>query len=279
MVFRISITEERSFNDILLRSGTNRYHGFRATKWIETEVCAICPIEQTEMHPQLKPFVQVIHGLAAILGEDCEVILHDVTRLERSIVACANGHITGRPLGSPMSAYGLELLNTKKFANEHSTYTYMARANSGTLIRCGVLALRDAEGEIIGLICIHFDASKAQAARELLESFFAVGGGVTREEPVNEFFGLELEDVFNNTMQEIRHNADKPLKKLSKVHKKEVIRTLIDRGFFMMKGAVEHVAREMGNSKFTIYAYMREIEREDGSVERNGVRKKDPVNF
>ena len=246
---------------------------------IETEVCDICPIEQTEMHPQLKPFVQIVYGLAAILGDDCEVILHDVSRLERSIVACANGHITGRLLGSPMSAYGLELLNTKKFANEHSTYTYMARTNSGTLIRCGVLALRDVHGEIIGLICIHFDASKAQVARELLESFFTVGGDAVREEPVNEFFGLELEDVFNNTMQEIRHSADKPLKKLSKAHKKEIIRTLIERGFFMMKGAVEHVAREVGNSKFTIYAYMREIEREGGGAERNGARKKDPASF
>lgn len=227
------------------------------------------------MHPQLRPFVQIVHGLTAVLGNDCEVILHDVTQLEQSIVACGNGHITGRPLGSPMSAYGLELLTTDRFSSEHGTYSYMARTNDGTLIKCGVLSIRDDRDEIIGLLCIHFDASKAQIAKELLDSFFSLGSNATREtrevreEPVNEFFGLELEDIFNNTMQEIRHGMEKPLKRLSKAHKKEVIRTLIDRGFFMMKGAVDYVAHEMGNSKFTIYAYMREIER-SGRTDRAG---------
>jgi predicted transcriptional regulator YheO len=36
----------------------------------------------------------------------------------------------------------------------------------------------------------------------------------------------------------------------------------------MMKGAVDYVAGEMGNSKFTIYAYMREVERESSASDK-----------
>lgn len=231
-----------------------------------------------DMHPQLRPYVQIVGGLARILGDDCEVLLHDVSKLERSIVACANEYITGRPIGSPMSVYGLELLNSEKFSENDGTYTYMARANNGALIRCGVISLRDDRGEVIGLLCIHFDTAKAQVAREWIERMFAVGGQSAPNEPVNEFFGLELEDVFKNTLQEVRISLDKPLYSLSKGEKKEVIRSLIEKGFFMMKGAVEYVAGEMGNSKFTIYAYMREIEKSScGAVETTGGRERDPA--
>ncbi len=218
----------------------------------------------TGMHPQLRPYIPIVFGLAAILGGDCEILLHDVGQLERSIVACANEHVTGRPLGSPMTAYGLQLLNSGTFEDGRDVHIYMARANNGALIKCGVICLRSEAGEIIGLLCIHFDTAKAQIARELLESLFAVAPGTSGAEAVNEFFGLEIEDVFRSALIEIEGVADAPLYVRSKAEKIEIVRRLMERGFFLMKGAVEYVAAEMGNSKFTIYAYMREAEKGAG---------------
>jgi len=43
----------------------------------------------------LKP---VVDGIATMFGKNCEVVLHDLRNLERSIVAIANGHVTGRIL-------------------------------------------------------------------------------------------------------------------------------------------------------------------------------------
>ncbi|MDR0648448.1 MAG: PAS domain-containing protein [Synergistaceae bacterium] len=215
-----------------------------------------------DINPKLRPFVQVIGGLGMILGDDCEILLHDVSRLDRSIVACANGHVTGRPLGSPMSAYGLRLLSGDVFSGQESVHTYAARANNGKLIKCGVIAIRDDGGEIIGLICIHFDTAKAMAAKELIDALFSYGWPEDTE-PINEFFGLEIEDVFNNAFQEMKGLFDKPVPDLPKAQKKIIIKNLRERGFFLMKGAVGYVARKMGKSKFTIYGYIREIERAD----------------
>jgi predicted transcriptional regulator YheO len=216
--------------------------------------------EDNDINPKLRPFVQMVGGLARILGNDCEVLLHDVGRLDRSIVASANGHVTGRSLGSPMSVYGLQLLSGDVFSGHRNVHMYTARANNGKLIKCGVIAIKDGCGEIIGLMCIHFDTTKAEAAKELLDALFSSEWSADIE-PINEFFGLEIEDVFNNTFQEMKGLFDKPVSELSKAQKKIIIKNLIDRGFFLMKGAVDYIARKMGNSKFTVYGYIREIEK------------------
>ena len=221
----------------------------------------MCPGTEQDMNPLLRPFVRLVHGLARIFGEDFEIMLHDTSQFESSIVALANGRLTGRTVGSPMNGYGLELINSGVF-EKSDTHSYLARTNDGALIRCGVICLRDEQGKIIGLLCIHMDTAKLRTAKDLLDRLFSMGDESTREEPINEFFGLEIDDVFRNSINEIKLSVKKPLKSLSKREKKEVVKNLQEKGFFMMKGAVEYIAGEMGNSKFTVYAYMREIGKE-----------------
>jgi len=208
----------------------------------------------------LRPFLPVAEGLAALLGDDCEILLYDVAMLERSVVACANGHITGRELGSPMTGYGLQLLNAEDQYRD-GIHIYIARANNGVLIKSGVIFLRDDRDKVIGLLCLHFDTTKARAAKNLIDHYFSIGTDTGESEPINEFFGLEIEDVFKNTLLEVRINSGRPLSALTKGEKLEIIRSLLDRGFFMMKGSVDFLAKEMQNSKFTIYAYMREVQK------------------
>jgi predicted transcriptional regulator YheO len=50
---------------------------------------------------------------------------------------------------------------------------------------------------------------------------------------------------------------------LSKPEKKEVIKELHDRGFFLLKGSVDRVANEMGNTKYTIYSYIRDVQKQE----------------
>lgn len=212
------------------------------------------------MSAHLRPFVQVVKGLAAIFGDDCEILLYDVATLEHSVVVCSNARITKRALGSPMNGYGLQLLNSAdQYGN--GVHIYLARANNGVFFKSGVIFLRDERNKVIGLLCLHFDLAKAQAAKKLIDQYFSVGIEDEGIETINEFYGLEIEDVFKNTLHEVKINSSKPFNFLSKREKIEIIRNLLDRGFFMMKGSVEFLANEMQNSKFTIYAYMREAQK------------------
>lgn len=215
---------------------------------------------------QLIPYVQIMRGLADIFGDGSEILMHDTSRLDSSLVACAGDRLTGRPLGSPMSAYGVELVTSGRL-DGRGAYIYMTRTNDGSPIKCCVIPLRGTAGELIGLICVHLDATRASALLMAAEQFFRV---TDTDEQVDEFFGAEPEEIFRVTMDELAASRGMPLNKLSKDEKIDVIRELMERGLFSVKGGVQRAARELGNSKFTIYAYMREVREKAHRVERGG---------
>ena len=50
----------------------------------------------------LKCYTDFVPFLAAVCGPGCEIVIHDVTNPEQSIIAIGNG-ISGRELGDPMT--------------------------------------------------------------------------------------------------------------------------------------------------------------------------------
>jgi predicted transcriptional regulator YheO len=49
----------------------------------------------------LSAFIPMVDFLAEVLGEGCEVVLHDVTNPERSVIAIRNSHVSGRDVALP----------------------------------------------------------------------------------------------------------------------------------------------------------------------------------
>ena len=203
-----------------------------------------------KMNPRLKILIPVVRGLAKILGKDYEVNLHDVSMPEHSLVLCENGYVTGR---------------------------YLAKNNRGELIKCSCIFIRDENEKIIAFLCINYDLKKAVAAQELIESLVKVDMGKIEQypesfdppsephgkfpEPVRESFAQDLEEVMDDSLAQAKRRIGKPLQYLTKPEKKQVIKELHDKGFFLLKGAVDTLAAEMGNTKFTIYAYIRDIQK------------------
>ena len=54
------------------------------------------------MEPIMKEYCELVgnfHG--KVLGQDYEIILHDLSNMDHSVIAVANGHVSGRRIGSP----------------------------------------------------------------------------------------------------------------------------------------------------------------------------------
>ena len=66
------------------------------------------------MNPILERYVPLVEYIGQIFGEYCEVILHDLTNMEHSIVAIANQQITGREVGGHITDFGLEVVHDPK---------------------------------------------------------------------------------------------------------------------------------------------------------------------
>ena len=54
-------------------------------------------------NPLLQHYIKLTEFLGQALGPDYEVALHDMTDKNRSIVAIANNHISGREIGAPLT--------------------------------------------------------------------------------------------------------------------------------------------------------------------------------
>lgn len=226
------------------------------------------------MNPKLKILIPVVRGLARILGKDYEVNLHDVSIPERSMVLCENGYVTGRSEGGPMTDFGLLMLQSEEYQSREGVFNYLAKNNRGELIKCSCIFIRDENDKIIGFLCVNYDLKKAVAAQEVIENLLRVemsGAGVEPAEepgarfpePVRESFAQDIDEVVGDSLAQVKRRIGKPFKYLTKPEKKEVVRELHDKGFFLLKGSVDILAAEMGNTKFTIYSYIREIQKKD----------------
>ena len=231
-----------------------------------------------KFNPKLKILIPVVRGLAKILGKDYEVNLHDVSMPEHSLIICENGHVTGRSAGGPMTDFGLFMLQSEDYKNKEGIFNYLAKNNRGELIKCSAIFIRDEGEKVIGFLCINYDISKAVAAQELIESMLHLDMDNVeqysedihepknqRQEkfpaPVREWFAQDLEEVVSDTLTQIKQRIGKPLCYLSKAEKQQVIHELHDKGFFLLKGAVDILAKEMDNTKYTIYSYIRDIQK------------------
>ena len=61
----------------------------------------------------LQQYVKLTEFLGQALGPDYEVALHDLTDKNRSIIAIANNHISGREIGAPLTTVALSILRDK----------------------------------------------------------------------------------------------------------------------------------------------------------------------
>jgi len=244
-------------------------------------------------NPKLKMLVPVVKGLAKVLGKDYEVNLHDLSKPENSLVLCENGHVTGRKPGGPMTDFGLYMMQDEDYKKKEGNFNYLARNNRGELIKCSAIFIRDDEDpeKVIGFLCINYDLQKAMAAQELLgqllhfteepvkeyhsaEAPSLTAKGERLPIPVKEWFAQDLEEVVTDSLSQIKIRIGKPLSYLSKKEKQDVIRELHDKGFFLLKGAVDILAAEMENTKYTIYSYIRDVQKEEKEMPEKSRKKR-----
>ena len=118
-----------------------------------------------EVHRVLAPAMRAI---AAAVGRNCEVVLHDLTSrdLEHSIYAIVNGHVTGRAVGGPSTNLGAEVLRDE--SADHDAFGYRGRTSDGRDLMSSSVYYRNHAGQIIAALCINVDLSPLQTAMTML---------------------------------------------------------------------------------------------------------------
>lgn len=201
----------------------------------------------------LQPFVPVVDFLASVLGEDTEVLLHDVRDVNHSIVAIAHGHVSGRTLGGPATDLVLQILNSNELRARTHVANYHSRSRAGVTFKSHTLILRDHRAEVIGMLCVNSDLRKWIQARELLAAF-------TRVDPIGTDAGDEREQLGHTAEEVARASIDRRIAELgvepalmSKDDRQKLVERLHADGVFLLKGTIREVAEILGVSEATVY--------------------------
>ena len=85
----------------------------------------------------------------------------------------------------------------------------------------------------------------------------------------DEKFYRGLDDVWAHLFQELRTSIDAPLERLSPAELQSVIAKLDQKGFFLIKGSINFLAKELGKSRYTIYGYLKKLKSDSADVPEN----------
>ncbi|HOV29040.1 MAG TPA: PAS domain-containing protein [Synergistales bacterium] len=211
-----------------------------------------------ECHPLLKPLVPVVRLLGAMLGGDCEVVLHDVSGEVPFIVAIENGNLSGRDIDAPLTDLGRFLVTSPEAEPVDFLANYPSEGPGGRAMRSGVAMIRDGSRRLVGLLCLNFDMTKGFFLKDL-------GTFLTTVRPLS-FSAFQSEDFRGitgdpalNLLEKARQDFGKPLRYLDREERIACIRFLEEQGFFQLKGAVSLLTKETGKSRYTLYADLRAV--------------------
>jgi predicted transcriptional regulator YheO len=197
-------------------------------------------------------------ALGAALGKDCEVVLHDFSHPEESVIAIANGHITGRNVGATLDVLGFQLLRKKPVDDLHG---YRTETKAGRILRSSSTFLRDEKGEIFGALCINHDISDFVRIKELIGN--RLEGTQDSSEAPQEEFEDSVEKVLDRMINDAIRSIGKDISELTRDEKVSLIARLESKGAFLIRYSVDRIANTLNLSKYTIYNYLDEIKTRD----------------
>lgn len=223
----------------------------------------------------LEQYKIIVNFLGQTLGPDYEVVLQDLSSDTNAIVAIANGHISGRNIGSPLTDAALQMLSSKAYLDNDFLCNYKGIVENGHILRSSTMFIKDPSGTPIGLLCINFNDSRYMELQEKLNNlihpssflnntsvFHKAPATLDTPVPITETFSMDIptlmQKIFSDSTMDLTTSTDR----LNQHERKEIISRLNEQGLFQLKGAVPFVARKFSCSTATIYRYLSEITNE-----------------
>ena len=201
---------------------------------------------------------RLAEGIVAVVGPHCEVVVHDFSDPEHSVVMIA-GNVTGRRPGAPVP--DLSFISGELGRDTPDQLNYRARIGSHHL-QSSTIWIRDTDGTPIGAVCINVDYSDLIHARELLDKLATSTQNVSSL-VVDDTFAKDVDDLIDLSVTEfLRQEGVQSVEAMGYEDKLRLIQTLEKRGLFRIRGAVNRVADMLDVSRASIYNYRSSLRQE-----------------
>lgn len=206
---------------------------------------------------------QISVGIAKLYTPHCEVVIHDFSDLECSIIHM-EGNISGRKVGG--GATDLLLTHARNGDTVRDFHNYQTSLPNGRNMKSCTMFLRDENGAAYGAFCINLDISTFAGIHRSLGEFLALDAG----SEVSETLSDDIQRTIHSILREAVNNLGIELPIMSKDDKIDLIARLDEKGAFQVKRAVPLIAEELGLSRSTIYNYLAEAREKTDADAQNG---------
>lgn len=208
---------------------------------------------------RLEMLKQIAAGLAAQFGENCEVVVHDLTSssIDSSIVHIENGHVSGRRLGDGPSA---AVLNAVKHHDgplkDH--LAYLIKTDNGRILKCSTIYVNDDSGRTRYILSINYDITSLIALEGSIHSLTSCPPEEERQSAGSSPKKIthDVNELLDELIEESVDLVGVPVPLMTKEDKIKAINFLNDAGAFLITKSGDRVAKYFGISKYTLYSYV-----------------------
>lgn len=221
-------------------------------------------------YDELEQYTQVVQMLRGQFGDSCDAVLYALEEAEppHGSVIAASGTTTNSKPGDSLPAFLLEHIQTHGYKN---AYGFINKSFPGLVLRTSIQFLFSYSRKAIGCLCIHHNIVHIKMITSFLEELTRPsnledddeqeGSKVVSEKS---YSASDIQGFLNSIISEfiIERIGDGNFSSLEKSDKLALIAELDQRGVFLVKGAVNLIAKRINVSKFSIYNYLDEIRTE-----------------
>lgn len=228
----------------------------------------------------LQHYMKLTEFLGQALGPDYEVALHDMTDKNRSIIAIANNHVSGREIGAPLTNVALSILRDKSYETSDYRLHYYGVSANGKELRSNTMFIKQ-NGRLIGMLCINFDDTRYRTisnevlglchpdlfVNEILPVSTAGQDDHSSGRPAPETFRNSTEAVALDAIQQELARLGVTADRLTSEERLQIISALAAGGIFLLKGSVRDVAAGLHCSQASVYRYLAQVKNDSADTQ------------
>jgi predicted transcriptional regulator YheO len=217
-----------------------------------------------------------IMGFAALLvdflgrayGENCEIVLQDLREGRMCITAIANGRISGRAVGDPLTALAQRMITRGVWKKQDYICNHRGKTRDSRTLRSSTVFLKEND-KLLGMLSINIDVSRYL---DLSQGILALAGLYTEFpktaiEDRKENFVDHAETVVKSVLEEFGITENER-GTFTQEERLAVVERLMDHGAFLVRGSVSSAAEKLGCSEASLYRYIATINRRKSSKGR-----------
>lgn len=211
------------------------------------------------MSGNVERFLPLTKFIVELMGPDTEVILYCVET--RQVYHVINPMDDEMFVGSEMRSLERSFLDNRRYEQDDFIVNYRAISKRKNKLKSATLFLRDDHRRLIAMLTVNANVDRLVELRDLLNVMVSGQHPYDEQQGTSFYnsFDVSVEGMVINTIHNELAKYQVAPTRLSQQEKLEIVRSLDQKGIFLVKGAIAELAGVLQTTETTIYRYLNKL--------------------